>query len=846
MINHLSIIKDSAAYVRITLSSVLLLLLVVSCSDTDPNTQQTAAFASLAESPASTVPEKDERFAMSEDRAARKANQVLDTLTAEEKIGQLFFIAADGRFMHEDDERYIALSETIRREHVGGLLFFKGSVYPQAQLTNRLQQINPIPLWVTQDMEFGAAMRVRGTTTLPPAMGIAATRNPDYARQSGYITAKEARSLGVHQIFAPVVDVNNNPDNPVINVRSFGGTPELVARFGDAFIEGVKKTGVLSTAKHFPGHGDTHIDSHLRLPTIRSDYDQLRSLELVPFISAINAGVESIMSAHISFPRIGDNKRTPATMDPVLLDHILRDSLNFNGLVVTDALEMHGITNHYSPGEAALKAIRAGSDILLISPDATAAIHHIAKALREGKVAEERIDRSVRKLLTWKFRKGLFENARVSISQLSEQINPPAYESAARNIARESITLLSNRLDIVPVHAEKYESICAVALADDRSGETGTRMARVMRRYHPNVSFYTYDERSGAEEKRRIRRCARQADLLVIGSYIYVKTYQDINLTREQKRFIESLSSYSNPEILISFGNPYIFKDIPHAEVDMQAWAPFDIQVDAAVEALFGAAPIGGKMPIRFPPHFGRGDGLQMPQQSPVLAVGKSPEVPGHLSRTLINKFGRAIRDSLFPGAILSIMENGRLIYNNSFGYETFDKNEQLTAITTYPFEGIAFQFPGALDPAMLQSLEMRKTKIEDPESDDQKEKSRLHTTTFDLSRLIFTLTNEGKYKNRQAIPDTSINRYIERLPVDRMGSTSYKKIGGRHSNIWMNPKSKRSIMLLIPATGEFRFSAESNQLREFRKSLLQEIQQALEQRPMKLWTRDSNSKPRS
>ncbi len=356
---------------------------------------------------------------------------------------------------------------------------------------------------------------------------------------------------------------------------------------------------------------------------------------------------------------------------------------------------MRGITNHFSPGEAALKSIQAGSDILLISPDASAAIHYIVDAVKKGKLGEERINRSALKLLTWKFRKGLFQDARIRIDQLSKQINLPQYESKAREIARESITLLSNRLDIVPVHSDEYASICAVALADDRSGDTGQRMARMLRRYHPSVRFHTYDRRSGAGEKQQIRRCARQADLLVIGSFIYVKTHQDITLNLEQRSFIESLSNYQNPEVLISFGNPYIFEEIPHAEVDMQAWAPFDLQVDAAVEALFGASPLNGTMPIRFPGHFEKGDGQQLSQTTPAIAFGQSPDVPGSLSRTLRQKFTRAVGDSLFPGAILAIMENGRLIYNTAFGYQSYQKEDKLTTESPYPFVGLDIQLGG-------------------------------------------------------------------------------------------------------------------------------------------------------
>ncbi|HKL18431.1 MAG TPA: glycoside hydrolase family 3 N-terminal domain-containing protein, partial [Halalkalibaculum sp.] len=232
---------------------------------------------------------------------------MIEGMTLREKIGQLFFVPAYGIFKSNDDASYRELIQQIRKHHIGGIIFFSGEIYGQAILTNKLQEASKIPLWITQDMEYGAAMRVRGTTRFVPAMGVAATQNTDYAYWVGKVTAREAKALGVNQIYAPVLDVNNNPDNPVINVRSFSGDPKTVAAFGEAFINGAESENVISTAKHFPGHGDTDTDSHISLPTINYDYARLDSLELVPFRSAINNGLKSIMSAHIAFPKISNN-----------------------------------------------------------------------------------------------------------------------------------------------------------------------------------------------------------------------------------------------------------------------------------------------------------------------------------------------------------------------------------------------------------------------------------------------------------------------------------------------------------------------------------------------------------
>ena len=256
--------------------------------------------------------------------------------TLEQKIGQLFFVPVNGQFLSQDDHSYKEISDLIIKDHIGGIIFMRGDIYGQAVLTNKLQNLTDIPLWITQDMEYGAAMRISGTTRFTPAMGVAATGDKRNAFIMGQITAREAKALGVHQIFAPVLDVNNNPDNPVINVRSFSGNPDIVSEFGIAFMRGVQSEGLIATAKHFPGHGDTDSDSHLELPVLNHDYNRLDSVELIPFRRAIEGGIQSIMSAHISFPKISEYPEIPGTLDESILGDILIDSLNFEGVIITD------------------------------------------------------------------------------------------------------------------------------------------------------------------------------------------------------------------------------------------------------------------------------------------------------------------------------------------------------------------------------------------------------------------------------------------------------------------------------------------------------------------------------
>ncbi|MDR8390509.1 serine hydrolase [Aliifodinibius sp. S!AR15-10] len=598
---------------------------------------------------------------------------VLNQMSLREKIGQLFVTYANGYFFNEDSEAFQDLEEKVQKYHVGGIIFSSGNVYGQAVLHNKLQAMSKLPLWVTQDMEFGAAMRVSRTTYLSPAMGIAATQNPEYAYWAGKITAREAKALGVHQIFAPVLDVNNNPDNPVINVRSFSGDPKTVSTFGNAFINGVQSEGVVSTAKHFPGHGDTDVDSHLSLPVINHGYMRLDTLELVPFKAAIDGGIASIMSAHIAFPKISSNG-TPGTLNEQILNRILLDSLNFNGLVVTDGLEMRGISSRYSPGETVVKALKAGADLMLLSPDEITAINEIVQAVHMGNISEERIDRSVRKLLAWKKQHGLFEDRMVDLDQLDKKINTRQHQLIADEIARKSLTVVKNEGDILPIRPYKYPEVMVLSIADDISGDTGSYFARQLKEYHPNVTFHVYDRRTSEEEKREIRQDAREADLIIFGSFIYVRSAQPMQLSSEQFDFLKELANGTKPSLLVAFGNPYIVRDLSATDAQVMAWSARSDQVRNTVPALFGASHINGRMPINIPGHYKIGDGIEIPQTT----IRKDEPGTVGLSHNALRKVDdimrQAVFDSTFPGGTVTVLKNGVIAHQKSYGYHTYDK----------------------------------------------------------------------------------------------------------------------------------------------------------------------------
>lgn len=641
-------------------------------------------------------------------------DSVLSKMTLDEKIGQLFMVRAYGTFTNEREMNYLRLKQLITDYHVGGVIFFQGDIYGQAVITNRLQELAKYPLWIAQDMEFGAAMRIQGTTRFTPAMGIAATGNSYNAFLKGKITAIEAKALGVHQVYAPVLDVNNNPANPVINVRSYSADPQMVAEYGTEFMKGVQSEGLVSTGKHFPGHGDTDTDSHLSLPTITHDYSRLDSLELVPFRQSINEGMQSIMSAHISFPNISGHKDLPGTLDKSILQRILIDSLSFDGLVVTDGLEMQGITNHFSPGEAVIKALQAGADQMLVSTDEKAAINEIRKAVEAGELSEERIDRSVRKILALKASHGAFINRPVDIESLSYRINTPQFRNTANRIARESVTVLKND-DILPIRQADYPSIVVVGISDGEEHSSASVLRNEIRKYHENIRHHSLDSRTSREEVQELLDDAELADLIILGSFMRVRSYQSLQMPRRYLGIIEQLSNLGKPEILLAFGNPYVVENIPDSEVHLTAWSASADQVRETVPSLFGASDIQGKFPGEVPGMYTIGDGIQLPQ----TAVRFDEPIAADMSIDSLIKIDevmqKAINDSVFPGGVVGVMRNGALIWQQSYGYHDYSKTKAVQPNHVYDLASISKIM--ATTTSIMKLVDEGKISLDDPVS---------------------------------------------------------------------------------------------------------------------------------
>lgn len=539
--------------------------------------------------------------------------KTLRKLTLEEKIGQLFFVAINGRFIPADSDEMNRLRYLVKEKRIGGVILFGGEVYETAILLNRLQKWAKIPLLVASDLERGTGNQINGATVFPPLMALGAADSEELAYEMGRITALEARAIGIHQTYAPVVDVNINPDNPIINTRSVGEDPELVSRIACNFLRGCQDYGLIATAKHFPGHGDTDLDSHTLLPVITADRERLEKVELWPFKKAIEAGVKSIMTAHLHVPALDSTPGLPATLSPLILSELLRQKLNFQGLIVTDALTMGGITRSFSPGEAAVKAIKAGVDCLLLSPNLEEATSALKEAVKSGEIPLSRLDESVRRLLQIKALVGLNQKKQVELNLLPFRIGLKAYQEIASKAFERAITLVKNENSILPLTRQDLR-LAAFSLSSDFGDYYAGRpfIQEIEKRSQQTNSFYA-DADTGLEHFELAKKMAMEADVLIVGLFSTLRAGKgSVGLEGQHINLVKDLAKLNKPLIVISFGSPYFLRNFPEVPVYLCAYRQAPQAQIAAVKAIFGEIDIEGKLPVSIPGLFSIGHGLKL------------------------------------------------------------------------------------------------------------------------------------------------------------------------------------------------------------------------------------------
>jgi beta-N-acetylhexosaminidase len=553
------------------------------------------------------------------------------TMTLRDEVAQLVFVPFYGAAPNTRSREYSKFLRLIREDRVGGLILVnwangrttqKAEPYALAAFLNRMQRLSKVPLMVSGDLERGASMRVNDTTPFPHAMAFGAAGDPDLAAYEGEVTAREARALGIQWVFFPVADVNNNPDNPVINTRSYGEDPQKVAAMVASFIRGAhrdKKNYVLTTAKHFPGHGDTAVDTHLSLATINVSRERLEQVELAPFRAAIAAGVDSVMTAHIAVPALAPPD-LPATLAPQILTGLLRGDLGFKGLIVTDALEMGGIAKGYNSGEASVLALEAGADVLLMPPDPEAAIRAVVAAVGSGRISRRRIQESVARILAAKELVGLDRSRTVNLEAIGDIVNSPEANQKAQEIADRAVTLVRNAPGLVPVAAP--ERACYVVMAEGRYSSEGQVFSQELRKRLPKAAVATLDPTMTAEGADGAMSRLSSCDTYVIAAYSSAAGYRGtIGLAGELPRIMGSLIDSGKPVVMVALGNPYLLRDFPKVSAYLATFSSATTSETAAVRALFGEISITGRLPVSIPGLAELGAGIELPATHPVKAI---------------------------------------------------------------------------------------------------------------------------------------------------------------------------------------------------------------------------------
>jgi beta-N-acetylhexosaminidase len=570
-------------------------------------------------------------------RGARAwADSVLATLTPRERAAQLVWPWLLADYTPDQSASWQQVRDLIETQRVGGFVISVGTPTETAAKTNAMQRLSAVPLIFGADYEAGVGYRTRGAfflpnainlggaTTFPMLMAIGATRDSALAYQEGRITAVEGRALGVHMAFAPVLDVNNNPNNPVIGPRSFGEEPALVASLGAAFIRGLQEHGMLATAKHFPGHGDTDRNSHLEAPTILASRARLDSVELRPFRRAIESDVAAIMTFHGVVPSL-DPAPLPATLSRVVMTGLLRRELGFQGLLITDALDMNGVLARVGAGartqrdtaisgkygtvvtpglaEVVKVAVEAGNDVLLMPLDVAVAIDAVVAGVGEGRFTQARVDSSARRILMLKHQSGLHQRRFVSLDSVRRIVGAPAHAEVADRVAERSITLAVDSFRVVPlVSSAAKPRVLSVTIAPRADLSAGATFDAELRR-GADVRSVWVDAADPAASAARALAIADSVDSVVIGSYIAQgTTVADPNAPAVLIDFVRGVVQRQRRTVVVAFGNPYLFQQIPFAPAYMIAWGGFTPSQRAAARALLGASAITGRLPISIPP----------------------------------------------------------------------------------------------------------------------------------------------------------------------------------------------------------------------------------------------------
>ena len=660
--------------------------------------------------------------------AGDPVTETLSRLTLEEKIAQMIMPNAYNYYYSSESDQFVRLRRLVKDRKVGGLVFFQGDVYETAVLANRLQELSEVPLLIGSDFEWGAAMRVRRTTRFPEAMALGAAGDTLLASRMGKAVAAEARAIGVQQVYAPVADVNSDPDNPVINTRSFGEDPQRVADLAGAFASGLSSGGVLATAKHFPGHGGTQADSHIDLPVVGGTRERLDSVELLPFRALIRRGIGSVMVAHLAVPALEPRRSLPATLSAAIVSGLLEHDLGFSGLTVTDAMTMGAVVRTYGTDSAAVRAVEAGDDMLLMVEDEDRVVDAVAGAVRTGRISEERIDRSVKKILEVKRSLGLFEQRTVDLTGIPEAVATPEHLSLAKEIARASTTVLKND-GVLPIEQFGPRRVLALTVSDAENYRTeiqrptspwpnepvGDYFTMQVRRRYNGVQTAVIDPSCDSLDAAAVLRKASASDLILCAVFSRARSGSGkMGLPREVSGVLAPVMGLGKPVVVIAMGSPYVLTSFPGAAAYMCSYSDCEASTEAAVEVLFGEAASSGRLPVTIPGMFSRGTGIGIGQSALRQDAPESAGFDRGRLSAVDSVVTAAIRDSAFPGAQVVVGKDGVIVYSKAFGTFRYGQPaEKVNRSTMYDLASVTKVI--ATTPAIMRLYDEGRIALDDP-----------------------------------------------------------------------------------------------------------------------------------
>jgi beta-glucosidase-like glycosyl hydrolase/CubicO group peptidase (beta-lactamase class C family) len=636
-------------------------------------------------------------------------DSVFETLSEDEKIAQLLMVAA---YSNRDDNHKQEISKLIKKYNIGGLIFFQGGPYRQAVLTNHFQSITKTPLLIAMDAEWGPSMRLDSTIKYPKQMMLGAIQSNQLVYQMGVDIAQQLKRLGVHVNFAPVVDVNNNPANPVINARSFGENKVNVARKGLAYMMGLQDNHVIACAKHFPGHGDTDADSHYSLPVIKHQRERLESIELYPFRQLVRAGLGSMMIAHLNIPALDSTPNLASTLSNPIVHGLLREQMGFKGLVFTDALNMKGVSNYFEPGELEVRALIAGNDVLLMPASVPKAIEAIKDALKKGTIQQSEIDEKCRRVLAAKYWVGLSNKPSVNLNNIYDDLNRADFKLHLRKLIEHSLTVAINEDLIIP-----FKKLDTLNIASVSIGEAADNPFSRTLELYTDVDKKTISKRPSPSDINNLLRDAENNNLLVVSIHnTDMRASRQFGITDETIQAIDKLSEKQNV-VLVLFANPYIldkFKNLDNLIGLVVAYEESDLIKEISGQLLFGGMPATGQLPVTATDGFPAGTmretfGRSRLKYSMPEEVNMNPDSLKKIDSIAID----AIESKATPGCQILVAKDGVVVYSKAFGHHTYLKKKEVSNSDIYDLASLT-KICASLPP-LMKLTENEIISLEDP-----------------------------------------------------------------------------------------------------------------------------------